>query len=294
MSTENKFVVSSYEPTLQRVHIENINFGRKAGVDDLNQFTTNNVRDVEKNFDFSKGADKQLLDSIRMEGLKDPLMLMEVKGKKPVVLKGNRRGKAIEILYSEADKAAYNAHFADGILCMVYPPLPDDVKWSLICDHQYMKKLSPLEQYYTVLKLIRMDWSLQDITTRVTGSMGFTNKCSRIAKLARCEDNYGLKLYNAITDKLKGVEGAKTVADSVIMAMTQAVSSGKYEGKNEIFNGKTSEEIYTIWEAGDDKAIPMRSKAEIEKRVSVETNEEVVEALKWVLGLVEWEVEPAN
>lgn len=298
---ETKLTINTAKPVVKLVPLTDIEFGKKDGVKGAEVFTTHNVRNVETNFDFSKGADKQLLMSIRAEGLKDPPMLMVVKGRKKLrILKGNRRLMAVQQLAAgtaEGDKEAFNAHFGSGILAMVYEEeLPDDVQWSLICDHQYMKKLSPLEQYYTVAKLFHLGWPAKEITDRVTGSAGFTARCNRIYKLSQSEDDNAVNLYMAALDRLAGKEGAPAVPDSVISAMVNALNSkdGLNDGKNEDFKGKDSSEIFAIWEAPEENLVKMATKAEIQKRVSVETDPVVVSVLNWVLGLEDWEAEPAN
>lgn len=306
MSKENKTTeprIADFEPKMKTVKLSEIFHGKKEGIKGAERFTTFNVRDIEKNFDFSKGADKQLLDSIRAEGLKDHVVLETlaepIDGFKYIRLKGNRRIGAIEQLAAgvkEGDRPAYDLHFANGVKCIVYPPLPEKIRWTLIADHQYMKKLSPLEQYYTVVKLLALGWTGKEIAEKVTGSMSFVNRCVRIKRLGDSSEQAAIDLYDQIIDRLKGVEGVTAVPDAVLTAVAQSLNAdkGKYDGSNEAFTGLNAVEIIDKWQSGGETTTKMRSKSDIEKRLSVETDPAVIDALKWVLGQAEWETEAAE
>jgi hypothetical protein len=293
--------------------------GRSKGVPKgVGGLSSNNVRTEEGgNFDFTSGEDKALLTSIvnsgDIGGIHTPPIVhinevaevdangvMIVEPETVDILQGNRRLRAAMHL-RDTDSAVFSQVFPDGcVTCVVCEGiLTDEQRWAIVADHAYMKRLKPVEQYYTVSKFYAFGWKQEMITNRITGSKALTEKMLRILAIGESATSVGLKLYAMCIASLRGDEGAKTVPLGAIHAAGSIIRKAKGDGNVEAegvctlkgaYEGKTLSEILDMVQSGDVGAGSaalrrLRAIGEVKARFESAVDDVERDVLGWVLQL---------
>lgn len=305
------------------ITLSQLDWGRGSKNELLTGFRGNlNTRDHDMNYDFENNADDiALLNNIAAIGVTNaPIVARTKKKAKDGIpffvtgIQGTRRLMALTYL-SETDPERFAEICPNGVRVRI---LPDDASEEdlmlLVADHATIKKLTPIEQYYTIARFHFFGWSVERIASQTGIKKGLVTQMIRIAKLSEYDEasTIYLQCIKALRgksgdDQYKGVKMPASSLLSGVESVCRKDEQDKDEDKVDIANRKSelkASEGLTIGDmteqalAGVEPGLKARSAKDIAARLEVETEQAVIEALSWVLQIegYDWsaeEVEPS-
>lgn len=295
--------------TNTQVALDQINWG-STGEGLLSGFLGSmNVRDSSQNYDYENNADDvALYTSIASIGLTDdPVLARTDDG--IVILKGTRRLNAVKFM-AEKDKTLFETRFPTGkVPVKLVEDASDEDLMLIVADHHTVKKLSPLEQFYTVSRFHSFGWDVEKIVKQTGLKKGTVTSYGRIAELGDMPSNDVNELYSMCIRALRGRSGyeedanAQMPASQIILGVLsackqaqKAIADEPDADEQEAYDSASSslkatkdqsiEELLELARNGEGVETPLKTRkaSEIRERFELAEGDER-DALGWVLQM---------
>jgi len=168
---------------------------------------TLNTRDSNTNYDFENDAsDVALYTSIAAIGVSAP-PIMYRDGESVIALQGTRRWNALKAM-SELDPERFKElGYGKGLECVVVSDASQEELMLIVADHHTVKKLSPVEQYYTVSRFAAFGWDVDKISKQTGIKKAMVTTYSRIAAIGKIEHSGAIEIYEQAIRALRGRSG---------------------------------------------------------------------------------------